>query len=165
VQMANIVQRNSRNWSDSLRKWFERAQIQNRQRLKSLQIRHGILGLVLPLLLMLVVLALRYQIPGKVMRRLRLQWQLRARRSVRVDPVLASRLYAELLRLLERRGFSRQPSETPMEFAANVRTDALAPAVQEFTQIYANARYGGAPCETLRLRNLLEQIRRIPRRA
>ena len=35
----------------------------------------------------------------------------------------------------------------------------LAPAVREFTEIYAHARFGGAPCDALRLRGLLEQIR------
>jgi hypothetical protein len=44
-----------------------------------------------------------------------------------------------------------------------VQTPALAPAVREFTSIYAVARYGGAPCDTLRLRHLLEQIRAAPR--
>jgi protein-glutamine gamma-glutamyltransferase len=165
LQMAQIVQRNSRSWSDAARNWFEHAQIRNRQRLKTLQIRHGMIGLLLPLLLILVLLAMRYQLPGKVMRRLRLHWQLRARRPVRVDPLLASRLYGELLRLLERRGFARRPSQTPIEFAAELQRPSLAPVVREFTQIYAAARYGAVPCDTLRLRELLEQIRQTPRQA
>jgi protein-glutamine gamma-glutamyltransferase len=165
LQMAQIVQRNSRNWSDAARNWFEHAQIRNRQRLKTLQLRHGLMGLLLPLLLMLVLLAMRYQVPSKLMRRLRLHWQLRARLPVRVDPVLASRLYAELLRLLERRGFARRASQTPMEFATELQKPSLASVVQEFTQIYAAARYGAMPCDTPRLRELLEQVRRTPRRA
>jgi len=70
-----------------------------------------------------------------------------------------------LLRLLERRGFARRASETPLEFAATVRMPALAPAVEEFTRIYASARYGGTPCDTLRLRHLLDQVRGAPRRS
>jgi hypothetical protein len=31
--------------------------------------------------------------------------------------------------------------------------------VREFTQYYTQARYGGAPCDTIRLRALLDQIR------
>jgi transglutaminase-like putative cysteine protease len=165
LQMAQIVQRNSRNWSDAARNWFEHAQIRNRQRLKTLQIRHGLLGLLLPLLLMLVLLAMRYQLPAKLLRRLHLHWQLRARRPVGVDPLLASRLYAELLRLLERRGFARRASQTPMEFAAELQRPSLGPVVREFTQIYAAARYGAIPCDTPRLRELLEQIRQTPRQA
>jgi len=163
MQMAQNVQRTSRDWTQSWRNWFEHAQIHNRQRLKSLQLRHGTLGLLLPLLLIALLMMLRYQLLGKLIRRLRLYWHLHTPKSLRANPMLATRLYAELLRLLERRGFARRPAETPLEFASQVQTPALAPAVREFTSIYAVARYGGAPCDTLRLRHLLEQIRAAPR--
>src|SRR5216683_87866 len=126
VQMAQTLQRSSRNWTQALTAWFERAQINNRQRLKSMQLRHGTLGLLLPLLLILLLLALRYDLLGKLIRRLRLYWQLHARESPRANPLLASRLYAELLRLLERHGFARRPAETPLEFASSVQTPRLA---------------------------------------
>jgi protein-glutamine gamma-glutamyltransferase len=164
VQMAQNLQRSSRTWTQSLRDWFEHAQIYNRQRLKSLQLRHGTLGLLLPLLLILVLLMLRYELLGKLIRRVRLYWQLHTPESAKANPLLASRLYEELLRLLERHGFARRPAETPLEFASQVQTPALAPAVREFTSIYTVARYGGAPCDTSRLRHLLEQIREAPRR-
>jgi hypothetical protein len=164
MQMAQNVQRASRDWTQSWRNWFEHAQIYNRQRLKSLQLRHGTLGLLLPLLLIAMLMVLRYQLLGKLIRRLRLYWHLHTPKSLQANPMLASRLYAELLRLLERRGFARRPAETPLEFALHVQTPALAPAVREFTSIYAVARYGGAPCDTIRLRHLLEQIRSAPRK-
>jgi len=164
MQMAQTLQRSSRNWTQSLSAWFARAQINNRQRLKSMQLRHGTLGLLLPLLLILLLVALRYDLLGKVVRRLRLYWQLHAPESRQANPLLASRLYGELLRLLERHGFTRRPAETPLEFALSVQTPVLAPAVREFTNIYGRARYGGASCDTLRLRHLLEQIREAPRR-
>jgi transglutaminase-like putative cysteine protease len=163
VQMAQTLQRMSQNWTQSIRVWFEHAQMQNRKRLKSMQLRHETLGLALPLLLVLLLLALRYEIFGKAIRRLRLYWHLHAPESTQANPLLASRLYAELLRLLERHGFARRPAETPLEFASSVLTPALAPAVREFTSIYASARFGGARCDTLRLRHLLEQIREAPR--
>ena len=163
VQMAQNVQRASRDWMQSWRNWFEHAQIYNRQRLKALQLRHSTLGLLLPLLLISLLMALRYQLLGKLIRRVRLYWHLHTPKSLQANPMLASRLYAEFLRLLERRGFARRPAETPLEFASQVQTPALAPAVREFTSIYAIARYGGVPCDTLRLRHLLEQIRAAPR--
>jgi hypothetical protein len=165
VQMAQNLQRSSRDWTQSWRAWFEHVQIYNRQRLKSLQLRHGTLGLLLPLLLILMLVALRYEWLGKLIRRLRLYWQLHTPESQRANPVLASRLYAELLRVLERRGFARRPADTPMEFASQVQTPTLGSAVREFTNIYAVARYGGAPCDTMRLRHLLEQIRAAPRQS
>jgi hypothetical protein len=61
--------------------------------------------------------------------------------------------------LLERRGFPRRVSQTPFEFAAVVDAPSLAPAVREFTEIYAHARFSGAPCDVLRLHALLLQIR------
>src|SRR5712672_3299820 len=103
--MAQMLQRSSRNWTESARAWFEHAQIRNRQRLKSLQLRHGTLGLLVPLLLILVLVALRYDFLGKLARRLRLYWHLHTPESPKANPLLASRLYAELLRLLERHGF------------------------------------------------------------
>jgi hypothetical protein len=164
MQMAQNVQRVSRNWTEALRVWFARAQVRNRQRLQSLQLQHGILGLLLPLILISVLVALRYDLLGKLLRRVRLYLQLHTAESPKANPVLASRLYAELLRLLERHGFARRATQTPLEFSLTVQTPALAPAVREFTSIYACARYGGAPCDTLRLRHLLEQIRQAPRR-
>jgi hypothetical protein len=50
-----------------------------------------------------------------------------------------------------------------MEFALAVGESGLGPAVREFTMIYAQARFGGAPCDTMRLRGLLEQIRALRR--
>ena len=164
AQMAQNVQRASRNWTESLRAWFEHAQIYNRRRFESLQLRHGTLGLLVPLLLLLPLLALRYDLIGKVIRRLRLYWHLHTPKSRQANPLLASRLYAELLRLLERHGFARRPAETPLEFASSVKAPALAHAVGEFTRIYASARFGGAPCDTIRLRHLLTQIREAPLR-
>jgi transglutaminase-like putative cysteine protease len=163
MQMAQNVQRASRNWTESLRVWFEHAQIRNRRRLKSLQLRHGALGLLLPLILVLFLLALRYDLLGKLIRHMRLYWHLHTPKSSNANPLLASRLYAELLRLLERHGFVRRATQTPLEFAASVQTPALSLAVREFTSIYASARYGGAPCDTSRLRHLLQQVRDTPR--
>jgi hypothetical protein len=164
VQMAQNLQRTSRSWSQSVRTWFDRLQIYNRQRLKSMQIRHGTLGLLLPLLLITILMVLRYDVIGKVMRWMRLYWTLHAPESPRANPALASRLYAELMRLLERHGLERREAETPLEFAANVQVPGLATAVREFTNIYASARFGEAPCDTPRLRHLLEQVRGAPRR-
>jgi len=115
--------------------------------------------LLFPLALVFFVIVLRFNWIGAGIWRLRLLWQLRASESARANPLLASRLYAELLRLLERRGFPRRASQTPFEFAAVVDAPSLAPAVREFTQIYALARFGGAPCDILRLHALLLQIR------
>jgi hypothetical protein len=82
----------------------------------------------------------------------------------RSNPQMASRLYAELLRILEKRGFRRRETQTPREFAATLALQGgLAPAVQEFTDLYVESRFGGVPCDAFRLRALLEQVRSAPR--
>ena len=173
VQMAQIVQRNSRSWSESARTWFQLKQLNARRSLKSWQVRHTSFAILLPIALILFLAVLRFDLVQTAIRRLWLHWQFRNPQSARANPVLASRLYAELLRLLERRGLARQASQTPLEFAAALATagdtfpmstSGLAPAVREFTQIYAEARFGGTPCDTLKLRSLLDQIARGLRR-
>ena len=159
IQMAQNVQRNSRNWGESAQNWFQRKERENRQWLKSWERKHAELGVTLPLGVILLLIALRYNVFRRAARRLRLYWQLRGAKLPHANPQLASRLYAELLHLLERRGIARRETQTALEFALTVQTPALAPAVREFTEIYAHARFGGAPCDTLRMRSLLTQVR------
>jgi protein-glutamine gamma-glutamyltransferase len=159
MQMAQLVQRDTRSWTDSTRAWFAGEQSKSKRWVKSLLGRNGAFGFVLPLALILFLVALRYDLLQAAVRRLRLYWQLRAPESEQANPLLASRLYAELLRVLERRGFARPASQTPLEFAVAMSEPSLAPAVQEFTQVYSRSRFGDVPCDTLLLRELLEQIR------
>jgi len=159
LALAQNLQRSSRSWSESARAWFEKKQHDGKEWMKSLQNRHGEMGLLLPAGLVLLLVVLRFELIGRLFRKVVLFFEVRAAKAPRSNPQLASRLYAEMLRVLARRGLLRLESQTPLEFAAAVHTPVLAPAVQEFTHIYAQARFGGAPCETTRLRQLLEQIR------
>jgi hypothetical protein len=159
LALAQNLQHSSKNWGEAARVWFDRKQRDGKRWLKSWQFRHSTLGYLLPALLVLLLVALQYNVPGEFFRGLRLFLQIRAAKAVRSDPQLASRLYGELLRMLARRGLRRTETQTPFEFAAAVHSPLLGPAVQEFTQLYAHARYGGAPCDTTRLGQLLAEIR------
>src|SRR6266446_3377513 len=161
--LAQNLQHTSRNWTESARDWFERKQHAGKKWMNSWQLRRGAWGYLLPVALVLFLAALRFNLLAELLRRVRLFFQLRRSGEVRSDPQLASRLYAELLRMLARRGLRRVDAQTPFEFAAAVDSPNLAPAVQEFTQIYALARFGGAPCDTTRLSQLLGQIRAVLR--
>ncbi|HTQ62396.1 MAG TPA: DUF3488 and transglutaminase-like domain-containing protein [Candidatus Solibacter sp.] len=156
IQLAQTMQRDTRNWTESVRTWYAEQQVRGRKWMKSW---NGGLSLLIPLFIVLFLMALRFDLVVAVLRRLWLSWQLRSPEMARSNPQLASRLYAELSYLLERRGFARQPTQTPFEFASTVSQPRVAPAVFEFTQRYAEARFGGVPCDTVRLRALLEQIR------
>jgi len=156
VTMAQNVQRGSRDLSESFRAWYARQQLRGRRWMKSW---HGGLGVLIPLTVLAFLILLRFDALSAMLQRLWLSWQLRSAKTARANPQLASRLYAELLRLLARRGMIREISQTPFEFAVAVNSPNLATAVQEFTQLYTHARFGGAPCNTTRLRQLLDQIR------
>jgi hypothetical protein len=161
--LAQNVQQTSRNWSETARNWFAQKQRAAKRWMKSWQYEHGSAGFLLPLTLVVLLVALRFNLIPAFLRRLLLFLQLRSARSARNNPQLASRLYAELLRTLARRGLMRFESQTPFEFAATVHAPNLVSPVREFTQIYAHARFGGAPCDTTRLRQLLDQIRMVLR--
>jgi len=159
LALAQNLQHASKNWGDGARAWFEGKQRAGKRWLKSWELRHGTMGYFLPVVLVLLLVALRYNVPGELLRRVRLFLQIKAAPAKRSDPQLASRLYAELLRILARRGLRRAEAQTPFEFAAAVDSAQLAPVVQEFTKLYVHARFGGAPCNATRLGELLEEIR------
>jgi protein-glutamine gamma-glutamyltransferase len=159
VQMAQNMQRNTRNWTEAARNWFMLQQVRGKQKLKSWLDRSGDITFALPAALAILLVLLRYDVLGYAVRNLRFNLQLRRPSRGAANPQLASRMYAELLRVLAKRGFARKESQTALEFAGALSEPRLAPAVREFTQIYAQARFGGAACETERLRSLLAQIR------
>ncbi len=157
--LAQNLQRTSKSWSETARDWFRMKQRASRKWMQSWQFQHGAMGFLLPVFLVALLVALRFNLFTELIRRVRLFLQLRGARSTQSNPQLASRLYGELLRILARRGLLRVESQTPYEFAAAVNSPSLASPVREFTKIYAHARFGGAPCDTTRLRQLLDQIR------
>ncbi|HMD06191.1 MAG TPA: DUF3488 and transglutaminase-like domain-containing protein [Candidatus Acidoferrum sp.] len=156
ILLAQTMQRTTRSWTEIARSWFVHEQAKGRRWMRSWN--NG-LRVLIPLAVALFLLALRFDLVVALARRVWLSWQLRSPELAGSNPQLASRLYGELLYLLARRGFARQPTQTPFEFAAAVSQPRLAPAVYEFTQCYTQARFGGAPCDTIRLRALLKQIR------
>jgi len=156
--LAQNLQRGSKNWGDSARMWFEHKQQEGKNWLKAWQFKHGALGYLLPLTAVLLLGVLRYNVPAEIFRRLRLFLQIRGAKPERSDPQLASRLYGELLRVLARRGWKRSETQTPLEFAAAVPSPQLALPVQEFTQLYVRARFGGGPCDAIRLGKLLDEV-------
>ncbi len=98
------------------------------------------------------------------------QWRLRRRarriglRGIPRDEALrlARQLafFDELLRLLERRGYRRQPSQTPREFAQSL---AFLPrraydAVNSLTEVFYRVRYGGAALTARRQRLLSRSL-------
>ena len=156
VALAQNLQRSSRDMSESMRAWYARQQMRGRRWMRSW---HNRISILIPLVVLVFLTVLRFDALSAMLRRWWLTWQVRSAKAARSNPHLASKLYAELLRMLARRGLIREVSQTPLEFAAAVEAPNLAPAVREFTQLYAHTRFGGAPCDTTRLRQLLDHIR------
>jgi transglutaminase-like putative cysteine protease len=159
VVLAQNLKTSSRNWSDSLRTWFEKKQQRARSWMKDWEFQHSRLRYLLPVALVLFLVILRADMIPELIRRLKVYAQMRVGRSAQTNPQLAARLYSELLHVLNKRGISRQETQTPLEFAAAIGDARVAPAVHEFIDIYSQARFGEAPCNAVRLRELMSQVR------
>jgi transglutaminase-like putative cysteine protease len=70
----------------------------------------------------------------------------------------ATLLYERMLRLLERRGWRREPTLTPAEFARTLPPSELALLVEDLTRAYNQVRFGGHPEAAPRLAHLLQRI-------
>lgn len=159
VVLAQNLKTNSRNWSDSLRSWFEKKQEHARSKMKAWEFQHSSLRYLLPVALVFFLVILRADMIPELVRRLKVYAQMRVGRASHTNPQLAARLYSELLHVLSKRGISRLETQTPLEFAAAVGDARVAPAVREFTELYGQARFGEAPCNAVRLRELMAQVR------
>ncbi len=165
VSLAQSLQRGSRNWTESGREWFQHKQERGKEIFKSWQFTHAKLRYLLPLALVGMLVMLRLDLFSRLLTGLGFLFRVSWRPTAAANPALASRLYFEMLRILEKRGFARRETQTPREFADSFaetpepKAVALTPVVREFTEIYAQARFGGAVCNTARMRDLLTQVR------
>jgi protein-glutamine gamma-glutamyltransferase len=163
ISLAKSVGQTTTDWKKKWRERFQRLQDHGMERLTEWQRAHGFMRFLFPIVLVLALGFLRLGWLRSFFHWLGMTWFTRTSDAERNNPQMASRLYAELLRLLAKRGFTRRETETPREFADNFALQsALAPAVQEFTNLYARSRFGGAPCDAFRLQKLLEQVRSAP---
>jgi len=117
----------------------------------------------LPVLLIGFLVVLRFNLIALLVRRAILFLQLRKKPSARNSPLIASRLYLEMLRIVKKVGLTHLETQTPAEFAAEIKETALARVVQEFTVLYSAARFGGAAQNVDQLQKLLGQIRSAAR--
>jgi len=159
ISLSQNIQRGTRSWSAQIHRFVSRIEGKGKRWMETWQQKHGGVRWLLPLAVAVFLLILNYDRVRGAARRVRLEWRVRGTRAPRPDAQLASLLYQELLRVLSRRGWRRRESQTPLEFAAALTAPGLAPAVAEFTRLYAQARFGGAPCEAPRLRELIHQTK------
>jgi protein-glutamine gamma-glutamyltransferase len=157
--LAQTFQSKSHNWRELGAAWFAGKQQRMKDRLSKWQVHHGVFSFVLPLILVALLVVLRYGWIEQLLRRLQIALVLRGKNAGAASSQIASRMYAEMLHLMGRHGYPRTETQTPFEFAAAVKKPELSPMVQEFTQLYSVARFGGAACDITRLQELLGTIR------
>jgi protein-glutamine gamma-glutamyltransferase len=164
VVLARNVGQISTDWKEKWQRKIEHAQNTGMERLADWQRSHGLLRVAAPILLIASLTVLRMNWLRSLVRWLTLQWLASMSAEKRNSAQMASRLYAELLHILQKRGFSRRDTQTASEFVLSLGEQReVVPAVQEFTDLYVQSRFGGIPCDAFRLRALLEQIRSAPR--
>jgi transglutaminase-like putative cysteine protease len=156
--LAQGVQRVSRRWTTSVRESFEHARSAGARRLRRWADDAGVIPPWAPSLLALVLVGVLLACNKRV--RERLVFACRLKLGLQPPPMqAASFFYQRMLRLLERAGWRKLPSQTPVEFAASLPAGEIAAPVARFTDLCMAARFGGQGLEASRLTSLLEEIK------
>ena len=149
----------TRNWNDRIRASYRREQKRILAEILALDKRTEASPYFLPGVLVLL-LALLFALRGRSMiRYVVTRWSLRARRRGDLTASLASLEYTEMLRLLEKRGWRKLASQTPLEFAAAIPAPEILPPVMQLTEMYQSARFGDHPAPVEQMSALLRAIR------
>jgi Domain of unknown function (DUF4129) len=159
LTLGRNARTSTRNWNDRLRDSYHRVMAVVMHRL--LKLDHRIEGsrYFLPGVLV-CLLTLMFVARGRSMIRYAIaRWSLRARRGGNLTASLASLEYTEMLRLLEKRGWKKSASQTPLEFAAAIPAADLHAPISQLTELYQSARFGSHPAPIEQMSSLLRSIR------
>jgi transglutaminase-like putative cysteine protease len=156
--LAQGVQRVSRRWTTNLRESFERSRSAGSKRLRAWADRAGAIPPWMPILLAPLAIVLLLGCNASVRERLVFACQLKL--GFEPPPAQsASFFYQRMLRLLERAGWHKLPSQTPVEFAASLPAGGIAAPVHQLTDLCMAVRFGGRKVETSRFTRLLEEVK------
>lgn len=119
-----------------------------------------------PWLFIPLIVGLGLLVAFNIRLRERLVFALRLRFGLEAPPAQAASLfYQRMLRLVERAGWHKPASQTPVEFAATLPAGEIGSPVVRFTNLCMAARFGGENVELSRFAALLEEIKVSLRRA
>ena len=161
--LAQNVQKASRDWGERGRDYYQRKQREIVRLLIALDRRIESSPYFLPAVLVLLAALLVFWRGRSMIAYVFTRWSLRARGGRNLTASLASFEYGEMLRLLERRGWKKPPSQTPLEFAAVIPTGELFIPVAQLTDLYQSARFGNHPARVDQMSSLLRTIRDLLR--
>ncbi len=160
-RLAREVERDSRDFQQVFRRRFEhfkRRGILAAFRIEGWLMSHKMLVLLV-MLAILAALILTDKSGSLAELRFRLAWRF-ARRHTELTPREATLTYQRLLHTMRKKGFRKNPSQTPREFAFSFLGTPWGPGVMEFTKLYNILRFGKAAVSLARLRKILEEIAR-----
>ena len=159
VNLARNLQSTSRNWSDHTQHYYREKQRQAIRLLMALDHRTEASPYFLPGVLAFLIALLIYMRGRPLIGYLIARWRVRARRGGNLTASLASLEYREMLRLLEKRGWKKSPSQTALEFASAIPAADIAAPVAQLTALYQSARFGDHPTPIAQMSMLLRSIR------
>jgi Domain of unknown function (DUF4129) len=159
ITLAQNLQKSSHDWSERTRHYYQRKQREAMHLLLVLDRRIEASPYFLPTVLVFLVALLVYLRGRSLFAYILQRLTLRAQRGGNLTAPLASLEYREMLRLLEKRGWRKAPSETPLEFAAAIRAPDLSAPIAQLTEIYQSARFGNHPAPIEQMSALLRAIR------
>lgn len=148
-------------WSQQSRYWFRRKRREFTAEMNRVKNRLLANPYALPVGLTMVLLVVLLRRGPVLLAGLRTFWLVRGvEPDRRLSAPEATLLYQRLLALLRRKGYTRAPSETPLEFAASLSPPELAAPVGEFTSLYNHVRFGQQTPAVGRLAGLLRQVQK-----
>ena len=159
IALAQDLRKSSHDWSDRMREYGRAKEHQAMQFLLALDRRIEASRYTLPSILLFLIALLMYVRGRSVINYAAARWRLRAGRSGDLTSSLAAFEYREMLRLLERRGWKKAESQTPLEFAATIPEVEIAAPVAQLTDLYQSARFGQHPAPTDQISAILRSIR------
>jgi protein-glutamine gamma-glutamyltransferase len=158
MTLGRTLHRSSRSWADRARDLYRRKREAAMHALIALDRRIEASPWLLPGALILLV-AVLFALRGRSMLRYAItRWSLRARRGGNLTASLAALEYNEMLRLLEKRGWKKAASQTPLEFAAAIPAPDVSAPVAQLTELYQSTRFGSHPARIEQMSSLLRSI-------
>jgi hypothetical protein len=158
LALGQNLHKSSRGWSDRAREIWRQKEEATMRSLLALDRRAEASPYLLPGALIFLVGIFLTMRGHSIIRYAVARWALRARRGGNLTASLAALEYAEMLRMLEARGWKKSLSQTPLEFAAGIPVNLSAPILQ-LTEIYQAARFGSHPAPIERMSSLLRLIK------
>jgi protein-glutamine gamma-glutamyltransferase len=159
MNLAQNVQKTSRDWGERTLRYYHDKQRDAIRLLMALDRRTEASPYFLPSVLVFLIALLIYLRGRPLIGYLIARWRVRARRGGNLTASLAALEYREMLRLLEKRGWKKAPSQTPLEFASAIPAADLSAPVAQLTELYQSARFGDHAAPIDQMSSLLRAIR------